>query len=171
MPIRRGLAKYRDTATGQGSSAMQYGSMSILDLCAMPVKEVADDNAHLYLWTTNAFMREAHEIAESWGFQVKTILTWVKTKADNTPSMKMGYYYRGATEHILFAVRGKLRLLGPPAPTAILHSRLGHSVKPDVFYSLVEAQSPSPYLELFSRRRRSGWSHWGNEFENDIELS
>ena len=170
MPIREGLAKYRGTASGHGSSVMQYGAMSIQQLCDLQVKEFTAPDAHLYLWTTNAFMREAYELADAWGFAVKTILTWVKTKKDGTPSMKMGYYYRGATEHVLFAVQGHLRLRGPCMPTAFYNARLPHSVKPDSFYDMVEQQSPTPRLELFSRRRREGWHCWGNQVESDIEL-
>ena len=93
------------------SSVRRYGAMSIAELCAMPVKEAAAKDAHLYLWTTNSFIVEAHEIARAWGFEPKTILTWVKVRQeDGKPSMKTGYYYRGATEHCLFCVRVSLRL-------------------------------------------------------------
>ena len=138
---------------GVGSSS-RYGAMSVDELKA--VAPDADDNAHLYLWTTNAFMVEAHEIAEAWGFDPKTILTWVKTTHDDgRVSCRTGFYFRGATEHVLFCVRGSLRLLTTDAlPTAYLWPRLPHSVKPDAFYDLVESASPGPYLELFARRQR-----------------
>lgn len=155
---------------GAGSHA-RYGSMTMPELLALDVKSVAADNAHLYLWTTNAFMVEAHELAKSWGFRPTTILTWTKIRqSDGQPSMKMGYYFRGATEHCLFAVRGSLRLQGPAASTAIFARRLPHSQKPEEFYQLVEAQSPGPYLEMFARRRRHGWASWGNEVESDIDI-
>ena len=96
-----------DGTPALGVGDTQYPFMSMPDLCAMPVASVADNPAHLYLWTTNAFMREAHDLAEAWGFNVKTCLTWGKVKADGTASMKTGYYFRGATEHCLFAVRGR----------------------------------------------------------------
>jgi N6-adenosine-specific RNA methylase IME4 len=115
-------------------------------------------------------MEEAFVVVKSWGFKQKTILTWTKVKKDGAPSMKMGYYYRGATEHCLFCVRGKQRLIGPAAPTAIFASRLPHSVKPPEFYKLVEEQSPSPVLEMFARRSRPGWHTWGNELHNDVEI-
>jgi len=144
--------------------------MSMNDLMEMSVP--AEDDAHLYLWTTNAFMVEAHALAEAWGFKQKTIITWTKIRqADGQPSMKMGHYYRGATEHCLFCVRGKLKLIGPAAPTAILAARLPHSQKPEEFYRMVEEQSPGPHLELFARRQRNGWATWGNELPNDLEIS
>jgi N6-adenosine-specific RNA methylase IME4 len=140
----------------------RYGSMSTEDIAALAPPAAA--NAHLYLWTTNAFMVEAHVIARRWGFEPKTILTWGKVKADGTPSCKTGYYWRGATEHVIFAVRGSLRLMVDEAqPTLWLWPRLPHSQKPDRFYELVERVSPGPYLELFARRRRYGWDVWGNE--------
>lgn len=145
-----------------------YPTMSMEDLRAMSIP--AADNAHLYLWTTNAFMAEAHDLARGWGFRPKTIITWVKVKADGSPSMKTGYYFRGATEHILFCVRGSLRLCGPASPTAFFSPRLPHSVKPDAGYRLAEIQSPGPRLEIFARRRREGWDAFGNQVEGSITL-
>jgi N6-adenosine-specific RNA methylase IME4 len=138
--------------------------MTLNQLKDLRVQDVASTNAHLYLWTTNSFMVEAHELAKAWGFKPTTIITWTKIRqSDGQPSMKMGYYYRGATEHILFCVRGKQRLLGPARPTALLLPRLPHSQKPDEAFALCEEQSPGPYLEIFSRRVRPGWVHWGDD--------
>jgi N6-adenosine-specific RNA methylase IME4 len=133
----------------------------------------AADNAHLYLWTTNAFMEEAHQVARAWRFKPKTILTWVKVHQDDPErvSRRMGYYFRGATEHILFCVRGSLPLNDHTLPTAYLWPRIGkHSQKPEQFYDLVERASPGPYLEMFARRRRLGWDAWGNEVASDLVL-
>lgn len=163
-----------NTTTGGVSSVDRYGKMEIKELCALKIP--SEKHAHLYLWTTNTFMVEAHEIARAWGFKPKTIITWGKVKEDGTPSMKTGYYYRGATEHVVFAVRGSLRLKGEPAPTLFLSPRLPHSQKPAWFYDLVEQQSPLPCLELFARPvtpmfpKIQGWDTWGNEIESDVEL-
>lgn len=140
------------------------------DIKSLPISELVEDNAHLYLWTTNPFMVEAHEVARAWGFKPKTIITWVKLKKDRTPSMKTGYWFRSATEHVLFAVRGKMRLKGPASPTTFFSPRLPHSVKPDQFYELIESQSPGPYLEIFARRSRPGWAHWGNEMNPTVSF-
>lgn len=146
---------------------MGYSVLSIADLSAMPVATLAASDAHLYLWTTNAFMVEAHAVARAWGFEPKTILTWVKVDATGRPSMKTGYYFRGATEHVIFAVRGSLRLLTTAGlPTAYLWPRIGgHSVKPPAFFDLVEQASPGPWLELFCRQPRFGWDSWGHGYE------
>lgn len=158
----------------QGVEQMGYGVMSMDDLKAL--RPEAADDAHLYLWTTNAFMVEAHDLARAWGFEPKTILTWAKTYQDDPArvSMKTGYYFRGATEHCLFGVRGSLKLqTSEGLPTAYLWPRIGtHSVKPDAFYDLVEKASPGPYLELFARRARLGdWHYWGNQSLNTAEVA
>ena len=156
----------------QVDASAHYPLMTLEEIKNLPVKEFAADAAHLYLWTTNAFMVEAHEVALAWGFEPKTIITWVKIKHDRPEvSMKTGHWYRSATEHLVFGVRGSQRLLGSAVPTAYLLPRLPHSEKPEFFYKLVEAQSPGPYLELFARRRWPGWDAWGNEIESTIQLT
>lgn len=153
-----------------GSKATQvnhlgYGTLTIDELKSLPIQKLSAPNAHLYLWTTNAFMEEAHILARTWGFKPKTILTWVKTKKDLTPSMKTGYYYRGATEHVLFCVRGSLRLKGRASPTAYYSPREPHSRKPDLFHNLIEQQSHVPRLEMFARETRIGWDVWGDQIK------
>ena len=155
----------------QVNVADHYSTISIDDLKNLPVINYVNDDAHLYLWTTNSFIVEAHEVAKSWGFKPKTILTWVKKqKKNDNVSMKTGYWYRSCTEHIIFGVRGSLRLNGEASPTAYILPRLPHSVKPDFFYDLIERQSPGPYLELFVRRVRDGWYYWGNEVSSNFVL-
>lgn len=159
----------RDGTIARGVDNMGYGVMSVDDLCAMPVRSISNRNAHLYLWVTNSFMEEGHRICRAWGFAPKTILTWVKTHQDDPTrvSMKTGYYFRGATEHVIFAVRGSLPLqVDEGHPTAYLWPRIGaHSAKPDAFGDLVEKVSPGPYVELFCRRPRLGWDSWGKGYE------
>lgn len=141
-----------------------YNSMTMEELLKLPVGKKADTNAHLYLWITNSFVEEGCLLIKEWGFVYKTMLTWGKIDEHRKPSMKTGYYFRGATEHCLFAVKGKLRTTQkPPRATLQLSGRLPHSVKPPWFYKLVEEQSPGPYLEMFARRKRAGWTVWGNE--------
>ena len=163
----RGAGFVRQTPSPSASAS--YDLLSIAQLCAMPVKDHVERNAHLYLWFTNAFAEEAHVIARAWGFAPKTIITWVKTRdADGLPSMKTGYYFRSATEHALFCVRGSLPLrVDSGVATAFLHPRLPHSVKPPKFMALVEECSPPAYLEVFARRPRSGWDSFGNQIEVD----
>jgi len=153
--------------TGTASSSQRYGEMSLQDIKALPVADLTESRgSHLYLWTTNSMIVEAHEVARAWGFEPKTVITWVKTRhTDGEPSMKMGFYYRSATEHCLFAVRGRLRLSGPARPTAFFHPRLAHSEKPTTIHEWAEEQSPRPRLELFARREREGWACFGSALE------
>jgi len=158
---------------GRQVGDLDYPKLSIASLCALDVRTLCDDNAHLYLWTTNAFMEEAHQVARAWGFKPKTIITWGKVyQVEPTRvSMKTGFYFRGATEHVVFAVRGSLPVRGT-WPTLFLWPRIGkHSKKPEAFIDLVEQASPGPYVELFARRHRLGWDVWGNESANTAEMA
>lgn len=162
-----------DGPTGGVAAKERYGLMTLADIAALPVRDMADANAHLYLWTTNSFMVEAHEVMRSWGFEPKTIVTWVKHKAGEPtmPSMKMGYWFRSASEHCIFGVRGKLRLKDKVClPTWFAHERMAHSAKPEVFRAMVEKASPGPYLEMFARKATPGWDVWGNQAPSSIEL-
>lgn len=174
MPGTGGRGRLPDaqlTKTRFSGASVRYDLMTIKEIVAL--QPPAAENAHLYLWTTNAFMLEAHQVAEAWGFAPKTILTWTKTYQDDRArvSCKTGYYFRGATEHCLFCVRGSLPLQTEKAlPTAYLWPRLPHSVKPDAFYDLVEQASPGPYLEIFARRARFGWEYAGNESLSTVKI-
>jgi N6-adenosine-specific RNA methylase IME4 len=165
----------RDGTAARGVSDLGFTVMTMADLAAMPVKALAADNAHLYLWTTNAFMVEAHDLAKAWGFIPKTILTWTKVHQNDPTrvSMKTGYWFRGATEHAVFAVRGSLRLsTAEGIPSGFIWPRIGrHSVKPLAFYDVVEKASPGPYVELFARTPRLGWDHWGYGYETAISAA
>lgn len=156
---------------GRGAGAEHhYGTMSNLALSEMPVGSSAADEAHLYLWVTNPRLvgdfrgkRDItpFDIVEAWGFRSITILTWVKPGRGGT-----GWYFRGQTEHVIFATRGGL---GIPAavrePNVIEAKRSRHSAKPQEFFDLVERVSPGPRLELFARQPRAGWDVWGDEVE------
>ena len=134
-----------------------YPTMSISELMNLPVGLWAEDASHLYLWTTNAFMVEAHQIAKAWGFEPKTILTWVKGRLDGgriVHHIGMGNYYRNSTEHVLFCVRGSLATNNHDLPTAFLAERREHSEKPAAFYDLVAHMSPGPFLDVFARKQR-----------------
>lgn len=147
----------KNRRAGKGAAAA-YGCMTQAELLVLPLQEWSDDNAHLYLWTTNQFMIEAHELAAAWGFQVKTILTWVKR------GIRMGFYFRNNTEHVLFGVRGSQRTLRRDVPTAFnSNAPRNHSEKPAAFYDMVESMSPGPYLNVFARKHRFNWDAWGNE--------
>ena len=134
---------------------MDYATMPLAEIAALPVADMADDDSHCYLWATNRMLADAHDVLAAWEFSYRSMLTWCK------PGLGMGTYFRSTTEHVLFAVRGSQPLLRHNCGTWFHAARKGHSVKPDAFYGLVESCSPGPYLELFGRLERPGWAVWG----------
>src|SRR5581483_6079633 len=105
------------------------------------------------------------------GFTYKTNLVWYKVRKDGGPDGRgVGFYFRNVTELVLFGTRGSLRTFQPGRPQVnIISSRKReHSRKPDELYKVIEDCSPGPYLELFARRTRPDWRHWGNEVSQEI---
>lgn len=145
----------------------RYGTMPLDEIMELPVAQVVQDRAHLYLWVPNALILEGLEVMRRWGFTYKTHIVWYKTRKDGGPDGRgVGFYFRNVTEMLLFGVRGKNnRTLGPGrTQTNIIATRKReHSRKPDEQYSLIERCSPGPYLEMFARYPRRGWDQWGNE--------
>lgn len=141
-----------------GRGRPTYETMSIEQLSEMPIGEIADTNAHLYLWITNRSLPKGFQLMERWGFRYVTMLTWCK------PSIGMGNYFRGSTEHMLFGVRGSLPLIERNIGTWFEAKRgTQHSSKPDEAYELIERASPGPWIDVFSRRDRKGWVTWGEQ--------
>ena len=146
----------------------RYQTMSIDEIIAMPVKEVAAEQSHLYLWVPNALLSWGLEVMEAWGFTYKGNIVWYKTRKDGGPDGRgVGFYFRNVTELVLFGVRGSLRTLAPGRRQVnILTTRKReHSRKPDELYEIIEACYPGPYMELFARYQREGWTQWGDEIE------
>lgn len=141
---------------GTHRAANPYPSMTIDEIKAIQIP--ADDDAILWLWTTNAHIEHSFDVCRSWGFDPKTVLTWVKTR------IGLGDWLRGQTEHCIFAVRGKPTVTLTNQTTALVAAAANHSAKPDEFYELVESLCPDGRrLELFARRRRDGWFCSGSD--------
>jgi len=148
----------------------RYETMSIQEITGLPVSELAAARSHLYLWVPNALLRWGLDVMEAWGFTYKGNLVWYKIRYDGGPDGRgVGFYFRNVTELVLFGVRGSLRTKAPGRRQVnILRTRKReHSRKPDELYSIIEACSPGPYLELFARHWRDGWTQWGDEIEDD----
>ncbi len=144
----------------------RYETMTVQEISSLPVREVAADKSHCYLWTPNALVPEAVKVLEAWGFTYKTMLIWHKVRKDGgSDGRGVGFYFRNVTETILFGVRGGLRTYQPGRRQVNLLAtrKREHSRKPDELYSIVEACSPGPFLELFARYPQPGWSAWGDE--------
>ena len=139
-----------------GRARPDYQTMSIQEIAQLPIAKIADANCHLYLWVTNRSLPKAFGLLEAWGFRYITCLTWVK------PSFGMGNYFRGSTEQVLFGVKGSQPLKRRDVGTHFEAPRGSrHSAKPEEFYKLVESCSYPPYIDIFGRSSREGWSVWG----------
>lgn len=151
----------------------RYSTMTLDDICALPVEGIAAETAHLYLWVPNALLPQGLSVLEAWGFSYKSNLIWHKVRKDGgSDGRGVGFYFRNVTEIILFGVRGKdARTLAPGRRQVnMLETRKReHSRKPDEQYQIIEACSPGPYLELFARGERKQWSVWGNQADADYE--
>ena len=144
-----------------------YGTMTLDEICALPVEAMAADDAHLYVWVTNPLLPWGFDVVKAWGFDYVTTLTWEKQG-----TLGMGFSFRNQTEHVLFATRGKLAIPPEKRERNIFTAPKGrHSEKPDCFYDMVERVSPGPRVELFARRARlSGWDYWGDQSLGTAEM-
>jgi len=134
--------------------------MELEAICALPVAEIATDNAILFLWATSPKLAEALRVVEAWGFTYRSSAVWVKSQ------LGMGYYFRQQHELLLVATRGDMPAPAPDArPRSVYESpREAHSAKPVAFYEFIERMYPNlPRIELFARGTREGWVGWGNE--------
>ena len=143
---------------------LPYPSMTIADICALPVSDLADRDARLFLWATNRHLPFAFDVITAWGFTYRQTLTWKKLDA-------LSGSVAPNSEFLLVAARGAPGLLARLPNAVIEHSQSKiHSRKPDVFMDCVEIVSPGPYLEMFARRARFGWDYWGDESLQTAEM-
>jgi N6-adenosine-specific RNA methylase IME4 len=136
---------------------LRYAQLSLDAIRALPVGDLAQDDAHLYLWTTNRYLPAAFDVLAAWGFRYSQTLVWAKTPMGKGP----GGIWAQNVEYILFARRGSLGGLQRFDSCWFGWKRMGkaHSRKPDAMLDMVEQASPGPYVELFSRRMRFGWDY------------
>jgi N6-adenosine-specific RNA methylase IME4 len=153
--------QYGNQAT-RASTDNHYPTMGTPAIAALPIAELAAENAHLHLWTTNAFIFECQEIMRAWGFTYKSMLIWVK------PQMGIGNYWRVSHEIMLLGIRGRCPFLNRAQMSWVEAKRTTHSTKPDVVRQMIEKVSPGPRLELFGRRTVPGWTVWGNQVESNV---
>ncbi len=158
----------------RGAAENHYPTMTLNEICALPIGELAADNCALFLWATWPQMVEAMAVISAWGFEYVTGLPWVKIIGQ--PSITLwgdleikaqygvGFWIRGASEPLLIARRGKVT---PPdnGLVGLLSPNLRHSRKPENIYHIAEAMT-GPYLELFAQRPRAGWAAWGNQVKS-----
>ncbi len=153
-----------DNEAARGAAAKHYRTMTVEAICAEPVRKLAAKNAHLHLWTTNGFLREAISVIEAWGFRFKSSLVWVKD------GIGTGNYWRVSHEFLLLSVRGQLPFRDQSVGSWLRAPRTEHSRKPGSVRCLVERVSPGPYLELFGREElpNSAWTVFGDQIERRL---
>lgn len=150
--------QYRNQRSN-GAAANHYSTLPLDAIAALPVGKLAAESSHLHLWTTNAFLFDAHEVLRAWGFEYRSCFVWVK------PDLGVGNYWRVSHEYLLLGVRGNAPFARHDQRSWAEFKRTRHSEKPDEIRRLVEAVSPAPRLELFARRLHPGWTCWGNEIK------
>ena len=154
-------------ASGGISRELKYPTMTIDEIKSLPVNELAEKDAHLYLWLINKYIVEGYEIAKEWGFRPICLLTWCKPPH----GLGLGGAFVQTTEHLLFCRRGSLPTQKRIDTTWFKNERHRHSEKPHFFRNIIEDVSGKlSRIELFARERVFGWDVWGNEVESDIEL-
>lgn len=163
------------SAKGTGRSAEQhYETLSPDEISALPVAELAADNCCLFLWATWPNIEQALKLIGEWGFTYKTCaFDWMKADVSTidlfpdpkTADMKLGHWTRSNSEPCLLATRGTPKRLNAGVRMGIIEPAREHSRKPSVVYDRIEKLVAGPYLELFARTERSGWTSWGNQTE------
>ncbi len=152
-----------DNQATRASTGNHYGGMTVEALCELPIKELASPDAHLHLWTTNAFLFDCKSIFDAWGFEFRSTFVWVK------PQMGIGNYWRNSHEFLLTGIRGNAKRFADKTLKSWLEcDRSRHSEKPFVVRDYIRRASPGPYLEMFARTPADGWTCWGNEIEHGL---
>lgn len=151
----------------------RYATLTLDDISALPVAELAAPVSHLYLWVPNALLPQGIAVMQAWGFQYKSNLVWHKIRKDGgSDGRGVGFYFRNVTELLLFGIRGKnarTRKAGRTQVNLLATRKREHSRKPDEQYKLIEECSYGPYLELFARGARPNWTVWGNQSSEEYE--
>lgn len=148
------------------SRPLAYQTLHVQDIAALPIGDWAERDAHLYVWTINAYLEVTYGLVRHWGFRPSTLLTWCK----KSNGIGLGGAFSLTTEFVLFARRGTCKSLRRNDMTWWEWPRGRHSEKPAAFYDMVESMSPGPYLDVFARRHRFNWDVYGNEVYSDIPL-
>lgn len=164
--------KVWDDETGSDRSASKhYPTMRLDDIKALPVADLAARDCVLLLWVTDPFFPAGLDLLRAWGFVYKTVgYHWVKETRDGRPAMGNGYWTRANPELCLLAVRGRPKRVAKDVRRLISEPAREHSRKPDCVYERTERLLRGPYVELFGRTRRPGWTTWGNDVGRFVSL-
>ena len=158
---------------GQGIAADHYPTMSLQEICDLPVRKLADKDCVLFLWVTFPQLREGLSVIQAWGFQYKTVaFVWVKqNKKADTLFLGLGHWTRSNAEFCILATRGSPKRQSAGVHQVIVSHIEEHSKKPqEARERIVQLMGDVPRIELFARQKTPGWDVWGNEVESDIDM-
>lgn len=153
-----------DNQSTRAATGNHYESMSVEQLSLLPIDDLAAEKCHLHLWVTNAYLLEGMKLMQDWGFHFKSTFVWVK------PQIGMGNYWRNSHEIMLLGIRGGQRAIARDQRSWLECSRGEHSAKPEQVRRAIEQLSPGPYLELFGRGTRKGWTVFGNQTLGELDI-
>ena len=151
----RGYSWRSGRPSGAERQPLPYDSLSTAEIADLPVAELAEPDAALFLWTTQRYLWDARSIVERWGFTPIKVLTWAKAPYGFSVTRPFGT----ATEFVIYARRGQNIATAKVNRDWWTWPRSEHSTKPEAFLDIVEQTHPGPYAELFARRARLGWSY------------
>ena len=152
--------------SGNKNQSLHYTTMTVDEICNLPVKDIIDDDCILFLWVTFPILKEAFKVIEAWGFKYSTAgFVWVKkNKVADSPFIGCGAWTRANSELCLIATKGKIQRLDASVSQVIESPVEEHSKKPDITRTLIEKLvGKLPRVELFNRYPADGWDVWGNE--------
>lgn len=158
----------KNKKTFQGLANVYYPTMKTKDICALPVKNICDDDCVLFLWVTPPQLIEGIKVMQEWGFTYKTVgFTWVKTYKNGKPFFGLGFWTRSNSEMCLIGTKGHIKRKSNKVSQIIISELEKHSKKPDITRDkIVELMGDLPRIELFARQTVPGWDSWGNEVTN-----
>ena len=166
--------KFNNKNTGgnmKSGSQAHYKTMTIDDICNLPINDISDDDSVLFMWWVASQPLEAIKVVESWGFTIKTMsgFNWIKTTKNNKLFFGMGFWTRAGSELCLIATKGKPKRINASVRSVELSENIGHSKKPDIFKDrIIQLCGDLPRVELFARNNTKEWDVFGNEVENSI---
>lgn len=162
------------SSKGLGRNAeSHYPTMTLEEIRALPVKDLADQNCALFLWTTIPFLKDCFSVIDAWGFTFKTVaFVWIKkNRRSDSLFWGTGYWTRANAELCMLATTGQPKRRSASVHQVILSPIEEHSKKPDVVRErIVELLGDLPRVELFARKKAAGWDAWGNEIESDFSM-
>lgn len=146
---------------------LPYDVLTLEELMFLPIENIVEDEAHLYLWVPLTLISDGIDVMDLWCFDYKTLIVWEKLTKHGKKWFGMGHYFRGCVEVCLFGIRNNLKTRTRNTRNSFeaIKPNRHHSAKPDEMYEIIEKNSYPPYLELFATQKRNGWDSWGYELQ------